>query len=276
VRTLAACDHWRVQRNISSTLVLDITETSDMVASIAIAKMPGLAIEETLAVTLDGAPVEVSELLDMHGTRLHHLITGVGRLTIAYSATVEGRAEPIPVTELDALRYMRPSRYAESDALLRTAASEFPGLTGREALDAVVSWVSRHLAYVPGSSVQTDGAIATMLARQGVCRDYAHLTVGLLRALNVPARLVSVYAPGLTPMDFHAVAEALVDDQWLIVDATHLAPRESMLRVATGRDAADTAFLTTETGNPVLVDMRVTAVADALPLEDWSADIALG
>ena len=247
-----------------------------MVASIAITKMPGLTIDETLSVTLDGAPVEVSELLDVHGTRLHHLATGVGQLTISYSATVDGRADAMPVTELDALRYMRPSRYAESDALARTAASEFPGLTGRAALDAVVSWVSTHLAYVPGSSVQTDGAISTMLARQGVCRDYAHLTIGLLRALNVPARLVSVYAPGLTPMDFHAVAEALVDDEWLIVDATHLAPRESMLRVATGRDAADTAFLTTEMGNPVLVDMRITAIADVLPMEDWSADIALG
>ena len=39
-----------------------------------------------------------------------------------------------------------------------------------------------------------------------------------------PARVVSVYAPGLYPMDFHAVAEALVDGQWRVVDATLLAP----------------------------------------------------
>ena len=37
----------------------------------------------------------------------------------------------------------------------------------------------------------------TLLAGNGVCRDYAHLVVALLRAVNVPARLVAVYAPGL-------------------------------------------------------------------------------
>ena len=60
----------------------------------------------------------------------------------------------------------------------------------------------------------------------------------------MPARLAAVYAPGPRPMEFHAVAEALVDGQWWVVDATQLAPRQSLLRVATGRDAADTAFLT--------------------------------
>ena len=62
-----------------------------MVASIAIAAMPGLSITETLSATLDGKPVEMRELLDQHGTRLHHLSTGVGTLTIAYSAHVEGQ-----------------------------------------------------------------------------------------------------------------------------------------------------------------------------------------
>src|SRR6478736_7634733 len=53
--------------------------------------------------------------------------------------------------------------------------------------------------------------VDVLLAGNGVCRDYAHPVVTLLRAVNVPARLVAVYAPGLSPMDFHAVAEAYVD-----------------------------------------------------------------
>ena len=80
----------------------------------------------------------------------------------------------------------------------------------------------------------------TLLAGAGVCRDYAHLVVALLRAVNVPARLVSVYAPGVYPMDFHAVAEAFVEGQWRVVDATLLAPRQSLVRITTGRDTADT------------------------------------
>ena len=100
------------------------------------------------------------------------------------------------------------------------------------------------VAYIAGSSRSTDGAVTTLLSRQGVCRDFAHLVIAMLRACDMPARLVSVYAPGLQPMDFHAVAEALVDGEWLVADATTLAPRAAMLRIATGRDAADTAFLT--------------------------------
>ena len=74
--------------------------------------------------------------------------------------------------------------------------------------------------------------------KKGVCRDFSHLAITMLRALEVPARLVSVYAPGLSPMDFHAVVEAHVDGQWLALDATRLAPRSTLLRIATGRDAA--------------------------------------
>ena len=49
-------------------------------------------------------------------------------------------------------------------------------------------------------------------------------------------------------MDFHAVAEAYVDGGWYVVDATTLAPRQTLVRIATGRDAADTAFLTVTSG----------------------------
>jgi len=95
-----------------------------------------------------------------------------------------------------------------------------------------------------------------------VCRDFAHLAVALLRAVNVPARMVSVYAPGLYPMDFHAVAEAFVEGQWRVVDGTLLAPRQSLVRIATGRDAADTAFLDNHNGAITLEKLLVTAIVD--------------
>ena len=139
------------------------------------------------------------------------------------------------------------------------------GLTGQELLAGVSSWVGQKLTYVPRASLPTDGAVRTLVARQGVCRDYAHLVAALFRAVDVPARVASVYAPGLEPMDFHAVAEALIDDVWRVVDATLLAPRQSLLRIATGRDAADTAFLSTVGGAVLVNDMAVSAVVDELP-----------
>ena len=78
-------------------------------------------------------------------------------------------------------------------------------------------------------------------------------------AVKVPARLVSVYAPGLSPMDFHAAAEAFVEGQWRVVDATLLAPRQSLVRIATGRDAA---FLDNHNGAITLHDIAVTAIVD--------------
>ena len=170
-------------------------------------------------------------------------------VTIDYSAAVRGVATRPEPTQAEQLIFLRPSRYAESDRLAAVARSEFAGIgAGPELLAAVSSWVGTQLSYVPGSSRPTDGAVQTLLQREGVCRDYAHLVIALLRALDVPARLVAVYAPGLAPMDFHAVAEALLDGHWRAVDATLLAPRASLVRIATGRDAADTAFLSAYCG----------------------------
>ena len=131
-------------------------------------------------------------------------------------------------------------------------------------------WVHDKLTYVSGASTGTDSALDTLLARQGVCRDFAHLCIALLRAQGVPARLAAVYAPGLTPMEFHAVCEALVDGVWWVVDATGHAPRQSLLRIATGRDAADTAFLTNFGAEVELTAIEVTAVAEQFELDDPS------
>jgi transglutaminase-like putative cysteine protease len=87
--------------------------------------------------------------------------------------------------------------------------------------------------------------------------------------------MVAVYAPGLTPMDFHAVAEAWIDGAWRVVDATTLAPRSSLVRISTGRDAADTAFLTVVSGRADLVDLEVTATADVLPDDDLTQLVSL-
>jgi hypothetical protein len=77
-------------------------------------------------------------------------------------------------------------------------------------------------------------------------------------------------------MDFHAVCEAHVDGMWCVVDATALAPRTSLVRIATGRDAADTAFMTIVSGYAELTEMTVTAVADVLPHDDMMVATHLG
>ena len=265
-----------MRRVVSVRLDVAVEATIDTVLSLAPATLPGIRIDETLTLTLDGAPVDVHEIVDDHGTRLHRAQVEPGRFVVAYDATVEGRAEPEPAEEHDLISFLRPSRYCESDSLAPTALAQFGGLRDLELLDAVSSWVGTNLAYVSGSSLSTDGALRTLLARQGVCRDFAHLGIAMLRACGVPARAVSVYAPGLDPMDFHAVCEAYIGDRWLVIDPTTKAPRGSLLRIATGRDAADTAFFSTLSGLATLDDLEVTATVDSLPSDDLTVPVQLG
>jgi len=170
----------------------------------------------------------------------------------------------------------RPSRYAESDKLAIIAQKLFAGLEGQAAINAITAWVHANLFYVPGSSGPTDGAVDTYLAQQGVCRDFAHLTIALLRACGFPARLVSVYAPGLSPMDFHAVVEVAHEGRWQLVDSTRLAPRASMVRIANGRDASDTAFLTTQSGRVTFGSLQVVCYRHGgLPWDDPAQPVHL-
>jgi transglutaminase-like putative cysteine protease len=246
-----------------------------MIFSIA----PALGAEiasELAAFAINGQQLAARELLDLHGGRLHTFVTDAGTMAIDYSVDVTGRASAAVIDERDWITYLRPSRYAQSDSLTPIARSEFAGLSGYAVVQAVTDWVFEHITYTSGSSTPTDGALDTLLNRRGVCRDFAHVTIALLRALDIPARMVSVYAPGLTPMDFHAVTEAFVDGAWWVVDSSRLAPRQTLLRIATGRDAADTAWLTNNWTDLAVLGMQVTATADALPYDDHRERVQLG
>ncbi len=266
-----------MKRDVSAELDVEVTAPTTLEFQIAVAPHPGAQVTEELVFTLNGKTVAPTEITGEHGNRIHKLHAGKGNLRAQYTATVIGQAEPAPVTDIDLCTYLRPSRYAEADKFFGFAATEFGEFADSPTLlEKVSSWVGTRLDYVPGSSDPIDGAVDTMLAAAGVCRDYAHLVVALLRAVNVPARLVAVYAPGCAPMDFHAVAEAFVDGVWRVVDATCLAPRQAMVRIATGRDAADTAFLDNHKGAITLKNCTVTAVVDGqLPADSVTELVSL-
>ncbi len=255
-----------MQRDVTVGLAMEATGPARLAFAVAVSG--GLSLREEFTATQGGERLEVRLLDDAHGTRLHLVDVGAGPVFVSYAATAEGLSTLADADPLDEIRYLRPSRYCESDVLRPIAIAEFGDLQGKALLDAVSSWVGVNIAYLSGSSLPTDGAVRTLLSRQGVCRDFAHLVVAFLRALDVPARVASVYAPGLWPMDFHAVAEAAIDGRWQVVDATALAPRGSLLRIATGRDAADTAFLSSHGAEVRLNRLDVTAVADVLPDDD--------
>lgn len=267
-----------MRREVAAELDVEITAPTTLEFQIAVAPHPNTEVYESLSFILDGASVQPMEISGVHGNRIHKLDVPGGNLTVDYSATIVGRTDPAPVTEYDLCMYLRPSRYAEADKFYGFAATEFGKyIDSATLLEKVSAWVGTRLNYVPGSSDPIDGAADTLLAGAGVCRDFAHLVVALLRAVFVPARIVSVYAPGLYPMDFHAVAEAFVEGRWRVVDATLLAPRQTLVRIATGRDAADTAFLDNHKGAINLNWMAVTAVVDGdLPSDSIDGLVSIG
>lgn len=259
-------------------MLASVTKPTTLEFQISVARVAGLTVDEELEFTIDGEPVEPRELFGRNGSRIHAFDAPESTVQATYRARVDGTAAPGPLDDFESSLYLRPSRYAETDKLFGFAARQFgtPSATC-DVVQQVVDYVADLLDYVPGSSDPIDGAVDTLLAGAGVCRDYAHLVVALLRAVNIPARLVAVYAPGCDPMDFHAVAEALIDGRWCAVDATRLAPRASMLRISTGRDAADTAFLDNHGGALTLDSMQVTAIVDGdFPTDDPRHPVVIG
>ncbi|MDQ4502147.1 transglutaminase family protein [Sinomonas sp. ASV322] len=258
-------------RTVGARLSFTTVARTKVAMAVAAARNPGYtSFDEDLSITVGGDPVPWRELVDGHGGRFHVFeLEEPSDVEVEYRAAIGGHAEPEPVDEMALIRYVRPSRYAESDRLLPTSYGQFGSLGGADLVAAVRTWVHDQLSYVAGSSRGTDGAVETLLHRRGVCRDYAHLAIALLRGKDVPARLTAVYAPGLKPMDFHAVAEAYVEGAWHVIDPTGLAPRSRMLRITSGRDSSDTAFLSTVGGSLALRRLSVSAEADAdLPRED--------
>ena len=251
-------------------LSLDVTEPAEIVLRIAAAH----PVTENLSVTADGRAVRVVEL----DGRQHVVRVPAGSVIVGYSAQVRGehggrRHGGDPVTEVERIEALRPSRYCPSDRMLGFATRQF-GPAPDPA--AIAGWVFERLSYEVGSSIVTTDAIDTLLTGAGVCRDYAHLTGTLCRAVNIPARVAAVYAPGLSPMDFHLVVETAVDGRWLAWDATRLAPRHSLIRIATGRDAADTALATTLSGFLTVSDLQITAVAAGdLVVDDHTSPVTL-
>jgi transglutaminase-like putative cysteine protease len=201
--------------------------------------------------------------------RIVRLQANVGDFSLQYQATVTLEPEvDDPPTIMEAehpelpsevLPYLNPSRYCESDRLLRLAGKEFGEIApGYSRVAAICDWTHARLDYVAGSTDARSSACDVLVQRAGVCRDFAHVALTLCRALSIPARYVSGYAVGLNPPDFHGFFEAYLGTRWYLFDATRMAPRDGLVRIGTGRDAADTAFATV-IGAATLKDMTVSA-----------------
>ncbi len=218
--------------------------------------------------------------VDYWGTQVHAFDVHVPHDELVVTATsVVETASPVsaPDPGWDALssaavrdrfaELLAPSRYVlaedEVDAVarsLRTAGS--PAETGR----AAVHWVNETLDYVRGAtSVGTTSAEARSLG-QGVCQDFSHLALAVLRSAGLPARYVSgyLYPHREAPLDqrvsaeSHAWVEFWAGD-WMPLDPSNLSEvAERHVLVARGRDYADVRPLAGIYSGPVAQSLGVS------------------
>ena len=270
---------------VTCDMAYQVSEPSELILQVVASSSAGRVTDSRLEIRVDGGPPSsLVEVEGTEGTTMQIVGAGEGRLTVRYRARIAVRTE-----ESDRVRhpgadgadargqypdyesqvYLRPSRYCPSDHLVGFAVAEFG--TGPETgsrIAAITGWIRQRIEYVPGSSTVHDSAEDTLLTGMGTCRDFAHLGIALCRATGIPARFVAVYAPGLSPMEFHAVFEAREDGRWWVHDSTGLAPRASLVRIATGRDAADAAFADVISGSAELESLEVTATAEPFVAAD--------
>ncbi|MBA4355821.1 MAG: transglutaminase [Novosphingobium sp.] len=237
---------------IVATLDYTLAEPAPVLMQIGIA---GLNDQQVLTETLDlgGLPGAI-HVAAHNGLGERSWLMPQDSLMVRYEAEVAISRQALPLASLaaddlptlpaDVIEYLLPSRYCPVDTLHAAAVEMFDNLTGGAAVEAVRDWIGSHLSYVAGASHAGTTALDTFHSREGVCRDYAHLLVALVRGIGVPARVVSAYAPGVTPPDFHALAQVWLAGAWHLVDATGMADPAQTAIIGVGRDAADISFLT--------------------------------
>ena len=238
--------------SIQTHLDYQFDAPTDVLLQLEAAAIPEQTIEAAHISVSPGFHFARVAAQDLIGDRIW--VRAEGRLTVDYTATVSiariltdcldlPRIEPRFLPG-ETVQYLMGSRYCPSDQFQSFVEAEFGGLDGGARVMAMRDWIEQSFTYTPGISNSETTALDTFVKRQGVCRDYAHVLITLARASAIPARIASVYALGVEPQDFHAVAEVFLGGEWHLVDATGMAEEANMAKIGVGRDAADVSFLT--------------------------------
>jgi transglutaminase-like putative cysteine protease len=228
------------------------------------------ANQRCLSFALDvNPPANITQYRDFAGNTVHHFdIAGShSEVKVTAQSTVQVQTVPAPRpseagdwADLDALtagddywEMMLPSEFARSSEALQQLAKEV-GCERRDGLLELVTELNegiyRLFAYVPNSTKVDSPIEEALQTRQGVCQDFAHIMIALVRPLRIPCRYVSGYLfhreeNGHKDRSLegasHAWVEALIPRLgWTAFDPTNnLIGGDRHIRVAIGRDYAD-------------------------------------
>jgi transglutaminase-like putative cysteine protease len=239
--------------DIDCELNYEVLAPSTMVFKIEAALVPEQLLRYETLTTLPAT--NLSRHVDVLGNRTVRVNVMPGPFSIRYRAGVEllQRSLPTHLREmevrdlpLDVLPYLTGSRYVESELMFQDAMRWIGTYDrGYHRVHRICQWVRDNVKYEVGTSLPYGTTRDVLATRTGVCRDYAHIAIGLCRALNIPARFVVGHVLWETPPpDFHALFEAYLEGRWVLFDPTEMAEVGDVIRIGTGADAADLPFAT--------------------------------
>ena len=247
---------------------------------------------------------------DHLGNNVHHfdipvpheqlVIVAESLVEVPSAPEIPSRMAPEAWDELDALtrdqdcwEMLLPSDYSNPTPLLLAFKSEL-GVARRDDPLSVLRQLNedlyRSIEYVPKSTRVNSPIDEALSSRQGVCQDFAHIMIALVRGIGIPCRYVSGYihsrqqdAERSGQNATHAWVEALLPQLgWVGFDPTNrLVAGERHIRTAIGRDYADVpptrGVFRGQTASELTVAVRVSFSAEPPPLdrelpvpEDWS------
>ena len=204
---------------------------------------------------------DLDEYLDIYGNRCGRVRCKPGTIRFTNRGMIRDNGELDPLVPqatqeeifrlpADALVYLLPSRYCESDSELANFAWQKFSSTppGWERVQAICDFVHQHLEFNYAQAKSNRTALEAFRERVGVCRDFTHLAITLCRCMNLPARYVTGYLgdigvpPAPDPMDFSAWMEVYLSGRWFSFDPRHNCRRVGRTVIARGRDASDVAL----------------------------------
>src|SRR5262249_47205404 len=156
-------------------------------------------------------------------------------------------AFPLPLDDaeletLDFLQFRGPVRRSPRLVPLLDALRPQPGTLLAPLVLRIASHIRHNFEYAPDVTQASSPTDDLLEMGKGVCQDFAHLMIAVLRSFGVPARYVSgyIHRPNKESQS-HAWCEAWLPDLgWFGVDPTHdRLVNEQSIKVAIGRDFTD-------------------------------------
>ncbi len=201
--------------------------------------------------------VPVTAYRDGFGNWCSRLVAPAGDFRIGTASVIRDSGLPdhfdlaatqhdIPDLPGDAIQFLLPSRFCESDLLAPEAWRLFGHTAlGGARVQAICDHVNALLAFNYQTARPTRTAFEAWNAREGVCRDFTHLAIAFCRAMNIPAQYCTGLIgdinqpPPYAAMDFAAWMRVYLGGRWHDFDPRNNRAMTGRILFAIGRDAAD-------------------------------------